>query len=148
VTPALRTARLAQQFLAAALKIQRRPSSDREAQVQRPSLVAYYLVGHAIELGLKSYLYARGLTVADLRRKSYGHQLKDLLAECRRRRIGRIVRFSPAELRSIRLLGETYAAKELEYMFGGSRTFPPYAEVVDLADRLAKGVFGYADTQG
>jgi hypothetical protein len=87
VTPAIRTVRFSQQFLAAALKVQRPAETEREALRQRPSLVSYYLLGHAIELALKSYLFARGLSLDDLRSRKYGHKLDVLLTECRRRRL-------------------------------------------------------------
>lgn len=148
VTPALRSARFSQQFLAAALKVQRPALTERETLVQRPSLVAFYLVGHAIELALKSYLIARGLTVEDLRGRKYGHKLNALLAECRKRRIGLAVKLSAKDLQTIRGLNETYAAKELEYQFGGSRTLPPYADLVNVAERLSVGMLGYANKRG
>ncbi|MBU4118362.1 MAG: hypothetical protein KJ555_06360 [Proteobacteria bacterium] len=142
--PALKTARFSQQFLAAALKVQAAPRTEREALVQQPSLVAYYLLGHAIELALKSYLLVRGLSPNDLRRWAYGHKLDVLLAECRRRRFGIAVKLTPPELKLIQHFSEIYAGKELEYQFGGTRALPQYADLVSLTERLSEGVFEYA----
>ena len=50
------------------------------------SLVAYYLLGHAAELFLKSLLCLDGVSIKELKStKRYGHNLSKLLEEAQRR---------------------------------------------------------------
>lgn len=142
--PGLGTVTLAQDFLAAATKVQAPAKTAIEAFRQKPSLVAYYLAAHSVELALKSFLLVRGVSAQTLRGRAYGHNLAALLAESRRRRLGVIVKLSDRELRVLRQMNETYSAKELEYRYGGSRVLPPYAELVRIAERLCNGAHGYA----
>ena len=146
--PAIGTSRLARQFLAAALKVQAPAQTELEEFRQEVSLVAYYLVGHSVELALKTFLIGRGVSIELLRGRKYGHNLAALLTECRRRRMGTVVKLSARELNVIRLINEMYVAKELEYRVTGSRALPRYAEVVSLAERLCKGVEFYAARAG
>ena len=142
--PGLGASTHARDFLAAATKVQAPAKTELEAFRQRPSLVAYYLAAHAIELSLKSFLLVKGVSVQVLRSRTYGHNLAALLTESRRRRLGLVVKLSESEVRMIRLMNETYSAKELEYRYGGSRVLPPYAGLVVIAERLCSGVHGYA----
>jgi hypothetical protein len=146
--PGVGTATLARDFLASAVKVQAPATSELEELKQRVSLVSYYLAGHAIELALKSFLLVRGVSTNVLRGRAYGHNLSALLTECRRRKLGIIVKLSERELRIIRLINEMYSAKELEYRHGGSRALPPYAAVVAVAERLCNGVYAHAANSG
>jgi hypothetical protein len=142
--PGLGAATLAHDFLLAATKVQSPAKSELEALRQKPSLVAYYLAAHSVELALKSFLLVRGVSAHDLRGRAYGHNLAALLAASRKRRLGLVVKLSERELRIIRLMNDMYSAKELEYRYGGPRVLPPYAELVHTAERLCNGAHGFA----
>ncbi|TKB19161.1 MAG: hypothetical protein E5V75_08360 [Mesorhizobium sp.] len=49
------------------------------------SYPAYFLLAHAIEVILKSYLAAHGVSKRDLRFKPYGHDIDYIFSECERR---------------------------------------------------------------
>ena len=46
----------------------------------------YFLLGQSIELSLKAFLMGRGVSLYVLSSRKYGHDLKALLDEARRRR--------------------------------------------------------------
>jgi hypothetical protein len=142
---AIGAATLAKQFHACALKLQSPARTPLDVLRQRVSVVAYYLLGHSIELALKSFLLARCIPNDKLRSRAFGHNLAALLAESRKRRLGIVAKLSDREARIIRLLNQMYEAKELEYRVTGRRTLPPYAE---LAERLCNGVHAHANAAG
>ena len=108
-------------------------------------MVAYYLVGHSIELTLKSYLFAKGYKLSDLRNsKKYGHCLSSLLDECRKRKIGREVKLSKAEIAAIHLLNDVYKTKRFEYLEYGMYRLPGYLFTRDVAEKLVNGLARYA----
>lgn len=49
------------------------------------SYPAYFLLAHAVEVILKSYLAANGVPKRDLRHKPYGHDIDFICTECERR---------------------------------------------------------------
>lgn len=146
-TAAIGSLRMAKEYLSAATRIQAPPRSEIEAFRLRLSWPAYFLVGHAIELSLKGYLLAQGMSTSQLRSRAYGHDLSALLAECRRRRMGLRVKLSPNELAGIRALDVVYSAKEFEYVVEGGRHLPPYGLVHTVATRLCEGLYDYYRNQ-
>jgi hypothetical protein len=68
---------LSSEFLAAAKVIIETPAHQENC-----ATVAYFLVGHAAELLLKSFLFNHGDTIDDLR-KRYGHNLNLLVKRAR-----------------------------------------------------------------
>src|SRR6266481_5664517 len=75
--------------------------------------VTHLLYGHAIELGLKAYLVARGWDGARLRRE-LRHDLEACVAAARAAGVDAHVTLSGDEMRAIALLNEAYEAKDLE----------------------------------
>jgi hypothetical protein len=132
--------RLASEYLTAADSVLQPTSSPAEELRQRLSLPAFFLVGHAIELALKAFLLARGSTVSQLRSRAYGHSLIALLAEARRRKLGKLVKLSRDELAAIHVLNQMYAAKEFEYVVNGVRGLPHYFVAHSTASRLCRGL--------
>lgn len=86
---------LAENFLSAAKAVKDPKGNNGDRTNDELLLPAYYLVGHSIELSLKSYLAAKkGYTVDELRSKKYGHNLEVLFSEARKRKLGREVKLS------------------------------------------------------
>ena len=54
----------------------------RELKLRFSHNVAYYLFVHSIELGLKSFLCAKGMSKKELSTRKYGHNLDNLFQEC------------------------------------------------------------------
>lgn len=137
-------ARLAKQFLDAAVSVQAPAKTASQELAQPVSLVAFYLVGHSIELSFKAFLLGRGMSTASLKNpRTFGHNLNALLIESRKRRLGTYVKLSATEIKIVQLLNDCYSAKEFEYMFNGNRRLPHYSVVIRLAAKLQKGVAGY-----
>ena len=132
--------RVGSEYLRAAELVLPPAKTEVEAFRQRLSLPAYFLVGHAIELALKAFLFSRGLSVARLRSREYGHNLISLLNEARRRKLGNLVKLAKAEVVSVRLLDEMYSTKEFEYSANGVRGLPHYAVVYSAAEKLCTGL--------
>jgi hypothetical protein len=89
-------------------------------KVQRPT---YYLLGHSIEVALKSFLLANGTSPGTLKKK-LGH---DLAKTARRVIAARSNSVSPIVqeyLPAIDLLSHYYQAKEFEYRVTGVKTYP------------------------
>ena len=133
-------------FLSAAKKVLN-PQADSEKSckpLDDNTVVAYYLVGHSIELSLKSYLYAKNYNEDILRNKKFGHDLSKLLKECKKRKIGREVKLKKKEAAGIDLLSITYKRKKFEYLMYGSYSLPEYEFIYKVAKKLSNGLARYA----
>lgn len=98
---------MAQQFASVALR-----AKSGNSPLERFNLAQYYLLGHALELGFKSYLASQGYDEPTLR--SIGHDLLRCFEEARGR--GLDVRLlEPETTAVIEMLNEYYSRKELEY---------------------------------
>ncbi len=130
--------RFAKEYLDAALAVQQPAESIQDSLKQQVSIPAYFLVGHSIELALKAFLRAKGVSVHDLRSKVYGHNLESLVRESRRRKLGIAVRLTKADVAAVLLLNQSYKPKELEYIVTAYRQLPAYGALVACATRLVK----------
>jgi hypothetical protein len=133
--------RFAEDYLNAALLVKRPAESFRDNL--EISIPAYFLAGHSIELSLKAFLRARGVSVGDLRSKAYGHNLEAILRESRRRKLGLVVSLTKTDIDSVFLLNQVYKPKELEYIVTGYRQFPAYGALVVCAKKLVQGLKDY-----
>ena len=79
--------RLSGEFLDAGIATKAPPKDAVQELVQPAPLVAFYLIGHSIELSLKAFLLGRGVSVTVLKSKRFGHDLSALLVESRRRKL-------------------------------------------------------------
>ena len=104
----------------------------------------WHLVGHSIELSLKSYLAAKGYKTSELRSKKYGHDLEAFLIEARKRKLGREVKLSKHQINAIKLFSDTYKSKRLEYLEYGNYRLPEYGFIYDIAKHLNDSLAYYA----
>jgi hypothetical protein len=79
------------------------------------SPVTYYLLCHSIELSLKSFLLLKGLPREEIRHRSMGHNLKNILTKCKDLGLSDLVDFSKAQTEEIASLNEWYCRKGFEY---------------------------------
>lgn len=108
-------------------------------------MVAYYLLGHSIELSFKSYLFAKGYPITILRdQKQFCHNLSALLVECRKRKLGREVKLSSPEIGAIHLLSNNYRMKKFEYLEYGTYRLPDYYFLYALTRKIVNGLASYA----
>lgn len=89
-------------------------------KVQRP---AYYLLGHSIELALKSFLLANGTSPGTLKKK-LGHNLTKTARRVVAARSNSVSPIVQEYLAAIDLLNHYYQAKELEYRVTGTKRYP------------------------
>lgn len=95
----------------------------------------YMLIGQSIELSLKAYLLARGVSLRDLKFK-YGHDLRALLDTSMLKRIDRLVKFQEFDLQTIRVLADGYGTHEFRYIVTGFRTLPTWSFAYRAANLL------------
>jgi hypothetical protein len=82
------------------------------------SAVIYYLLGHASELLLKSFLHKKGVPIPALRNK-FCHDLSKLAKEARKYNLS-----SKVNLDNIVVLSSTYKYKKLEYRKKTAEQYP------------------------
>ena len=103
----------------------------------------YFLLGQSIELSLKAFLLGRGVALKELRSKTYGHDLKALLDEARRRRLGLEVKLENSHCAVIHLLGIEYLDKRFQYIRTGMMHLPETRLAQEAADKLSRGLENY-----
>ncbi len=120
-----------QTFLAAKVLM---ASDDRKVRrkVRRP---IYYLLGHAIELALKSYLLANGETL-DFVRKEIGHDLEKAASLVWWKDTGEVSVLLDSYKPDIKQLNKIYQAKHLEYRVTGSKRYPKASDLCDFLERM------------
>jgi len=85
----------------------------------RDTVGEYILIFHALELGLKAYLAKRGFSDKQLWNESFGHNLVNLVHECRE--VGMSLSIHDADLH-IEWLSKSH--KSLRYVFTETREQP------------------------
>ncbi len=104
-------------------------------------LPKYFLWGRTIELFLKSYLLAEGVSAQELKSRKYGHDLLTLYNEARQRGIGSLIGASGEDSAIIRVQNLDYLSKRFEYRISGhGYTLPDPASTQRLIKRLRRGV--------
>jgi hypothetical protein len=107
------------------------------AAVKTGSLpVRAHLLGHALELYLKTYLLNRGMELRPLTRRPYGHDLAQLLDECIKRGMEKHFRISAALRMDISCFSAVYASKGLEYFSLTYLFVPPKLPSLDRIQRF------------
>jgi len=123
----------AREFLSAAEVINR--SEPGECLIPK-----YYLVCHALELGLKAFLNHKGISVKVLRSKKYGHDLRALFSLARQLGLRKEFHYTSAQWRAIRNLYSHYHSKSFEYLKVGYKTWPPYQVIQSAVAELLGGI--------
>lgn len=111
----------------------------RTAQKVGSPLVRAYLLGHALELFLKSYLMKAGLTSTTLKCKPYSHDLVKLLAAARAKNLESIVRVTPILEKSVAELSAVYP-ETLRYFSPLHLLAPPCLPSLVRPFRFAKAL--------
>ena len=99
------------------------------------SIVAFYLLGHAAELLMKSCLYKAGVPLKELR-LDVGHDLEQLV-----NRVQDVGLHPPLELPNILALAKNYKAKSTEYRELKAMSFPPKELLLHEVQALSSRVF-------
>ena len=111
----------------------------RAAQKAGSPLVRGYLLGHALELFLKSFLLKAGVKASVLKSRKYGHNLVQLLAEAKANGLSGHVHISPAAEADLVSLNAVYPEAlryfSLSQLFV-AHTIPHLARLFRLAQSL------------
>tara|TARA_R110000868_G_scaffold381115_1_gene647494 strand:- start:33 stop:479 length:447 start_codon:yes stop_codon:yes gene_type:complete len=120
---------LSTEFLEAAITLQNTPPTKINYRS-----VSYYLLGHAAELSLKSFLFQQGLSSDDL--KTIGHDLKRLIRKSKEKNISKNASFE-----QLNKLAKLYKRKELEYRTKSLKSFPNIEDLIAETKQLQAIVF-------
>lgn len=129
--------RYAIEFYAAALATDDAIGDEDGYEVTAPISVNY-LVGHAIELGLKAYLLHQGRSLADI--KAIGHRLCLAYEEARKLGLDTHFQPEPEDVSVLNALDALYSDKQFEYIETGPKTFPVFGPLQHFARGLLLGV--------
>lgn len=112
---------------------------DRKALRLRFSMPIYYLYSHAVELALKSYLRACGLSAAKLKRK-FGHSLERLFEGCVAR--GLVLKAVPEAFvpEVVTMLADLGRNHEFRYVTTGLKRYPELADVRTASEMLFEAI--------
>lgn len=102
----------------------------------------YFLLGQAIELFLKAFLFANGYEPESLRRK-YGHNLSALIEEALHQGLADHVSLKPKYVAVIRVLNEQYQPRKLQYIETGLKSLPEIHILQLAAQALSKDLEKY-----
>lgn len=105
------------------------------------SLPSYFLFGRSIELSLKAFLLACGLTERELKFHKFGHDLEALFDEAINRGLENEVLIEEVEKGVLQLLNYDYLEKRFEYrVTGGTYYLPPIDITEQITQKLAYGL--------
>jgi hypothetical protein len=111
------------------------------SSAEPPILPLAFLWGRSVELLLKSYLLAQGMTPDQLRSRKFGHNLVALHTEAQARGIDNLIGTDLINSRLVRLLNLDYVSKRLEYRESGANYSLLDAELARrVIGRLLRGV--------
>ncbi|MDL2338190.1 MAG: hypothetical protein QFE16_10145 [Pseudomonadota bacterium] len=131
-------ARYAGEFMEAALaadaKMGKKDGYERVAPIP-----VMFLVGQSIELALKAFLLARGVTLRQLR-TDYGHELHRSLRKAKELGLLEVVPLESEDINAIELLDHLYATKQLQYIVTGANSFPVFGLLQSAALKLVYGI--------
>ena len=102
-----------------------------------------YLLAHALELHLKSFLNCCGVKDKGLR--GLGHDLVAALAECERHGLNSYVTISNEDLELVKRVNLCYEKKELEYFVGKAKSLGSIDDFTYLVSRVSKALFNPLD---
>jgi len=106
---------------------------------EQPFVPYLSLLGQSIELSLKAFLLAKGITLDDLKNK-YRHNLNALAKEALRLGIASHVKVTKAHWAVIMLMSDEYKSKRYHYIRTGMIMVPDLRLGHEVAERLCEGI--------
>lgn len=132
-------ARYAREFFEAALAVDDKMGQRPGYEIIAP-IPVMYLVGHSIELCLKSYLVFRGVPLSDLKTKKYGHDLEKCLKKAKEIGLNAHVQLDNGELYALNVLNKLYFTKQLNYIVTGAKEFPIFGPIQTVCTKLLEAI--------
>lgn len=131
--------RYAQEFLDCAIAadetVGMRPGYELFAPVP-----AMYLVGHSIELSLKSFLVSRGVPLKDLPTHKYGHNLMKIIKKAKELGLGSLLTLNTSEIAALEVLNDLYCSKQLNYIVTGEKRFPSFGAIQTIGNKMVDAI--------
>ena len=127
--------RYARDFLDAALSADKDIGMRPGYEIHAPVPVMY-LVGHAIELSLKSFLAFKRVSLKELSSRKYGHDLEACFKKARECGLLSIATFEGSDIEGMKVLNKLYSTKQLNYIITGAKTFPVFGPIRSFAETL------------
>ena len=131
-------ARYSNEFFRAALMVDDKMGTEKGYETIAP-IPVMYLIGHSIELSLKSYLIHKGATEDDLR-KEYGHNLTKAFNAASDAGLCDVIDCDTFEIDVLNILNTLYQSKQLNYIQTGGKEFPMFGPLETLAKKLLVGI--------
>lgn len=132
-------ARYSHEFMEAALAVDNEIGTREGFEIVAP-IPALYLIGHSIELSLKSFLLHKGVPLRSLRSKQFGHNLHACLRKAKELGLCAHIQFTDQEEGVFEILNSLYSTKQLEYIVTGSKNFPVFGPIELFAAKLFNAV--------
>ena len=109
-------------------------------------IIRAFLLGQAIELYLKAFLFHQGYGETQLKKRPFGHKLPRLLNEAAAKGLDTNIHISPALRTDLDSLNKVYSSKALQYFsilyLIATPTLPKLARLFRFADRLNRYLVG------
>jgi hypothetical protein len=99
-----------------------------------------YLIGHSIELCLKSYLMFRGVPLSDLKSNKYGHNLMKCLKKAEDLGLTEHIKLDDHERSALVVLNKLYSTKQLNYLVTGAKEFPVFGHLQMVNTKLLDAI--------
>jgi len=133
-------ARYSHEFIEAALAVEEKIGNRQRFEIVAP-IPVLYLIGHSIELSLKSFLLHKEVPLRELRSKRhFGHSLHSCLRKAKELGLLEHVQFTGQEEGAFEILDRLYSTKQLEYIVTGAKQFPVFGLVELFAVKLFNAV--------
>jgi hypothetical protein len=111
----------------------------RGSGVWKVSGPTYYLLGHGIEVALKSFLLANGDSL-DLLKHKLGHNLAKAARRVVATKCEPLACLLKARMPEIELLNIYYEAKEFEYRVTGAKRYPQKEVLIDFLREIIQTI--------
>jgi hypothetical protein len=98
-----------------------------------------YLIGHAIELGLKAYLLHVGFSLDHIRYE-IGHDLQKGFDRAMAKGLNKQLKSEDGDSGVLRVMNALYSSKQFEYIETGAKTFPVFGSLQSFAKRVLLSV--------
>ena len=102
-----------------------------------PSWPIQFVTCQALELYLKAFLRANGVSLDDLKDgRKFGHDLQRALREAKQKGLDKVVAITDDEEHIIKILNAHYKNRDFQYKGSGEFTLTPVGFLIPLLDRM------------
>lgn len=110
----------------------------KDRALERPFVPYYFLMGHSIELLLKSFLMMKGCSETGI--KKFSHNLDKLYDEALKRDLSELLSLTLTDKAVLELMNKEYVTHRFRYIRTGMMFTPDIGLLEDLVFRLVNGL--------